>query len=189
MPLIESPGDIPRLADVFSQDHTLLTTLRKARITNVIPLTLLSRETLMQLNGIGHKSARRITELLHDAGLDQYVFSQSLTAFVNQTYGSIEDTPVSALHVVTVRDHYLPVQVYAPLPLITFLSEFEPHMVISDLLGMTRQQIQAFVNESTAAGPVRECVTADIQDINRRLGWWGPELRINDAVRHLRAIN
>lgn len=182
--------EYPSVKETFGASPTLMRALEYARFKSVVPVMMMPREALMDTLDIKARTARRVTSYLNAQGLNHHEYCERQRDFIDEQFGCIEDAPIAALHVITITDEIGPRPYYAPIRLLLFMEEMEPHMVIRDLIGMTAQNIRDMIDRPMMPGPISERMSEDIGEISWRLSWWDPKLVITDTQKraHLRVV-
>lgn len=183
---------VPTIKEVFGIYPKLMDAFKQNYIHSVAAVMLLPKEVLAKMEHFTAKKARLVADMLAEYELAQFSGEESLSLFVEREYGCIEDMPVGALNVVTDSELFTSKQCYRPLLLLAFFEEYEPQMKVIDLLHMSERDIRAKVRGRVELGPVIERLFDDIVEVNWRLSWWDPNLRIQLDTRrgsHLQVVN
>ena len=144
----------------------------KANITSVVPVMLLPRQVLMEFDGIGERTAAYITKALAQKGLAHRQLCDRLGDFIDQQFGCIENAPVSALNVVSLRNNVTARPYYAPLLLLLLIEQVNPHFTVGELAAADNDELLAMVEERIVFGPRVHRLKGDAIDINWRLSHW-----------------
>lgn len=175
---LTDPTDIPSLISVFGRNAGLMQAFRLAYVTSPVPVMLLPRQVLTEFDGIGERTSLYITHALREAGLPHLTFGENACDFMDAHFGSIEDAPVMALSVVSLRDAVASRPYFAPLQMLHLLSEIAPHFTVRSLLTTTKDGLMEMVEEHVTFGPRMERLEHDLREINWRLSWWNEQFVI-----------
>lgn len=139
---------VPSLNDVFAHNIALLNVLKRAEISSIVPLMLLPKSALPEIPGIKDVRAAQIAEALAGHGLGHRTVNDRACDFLTSEFGSIQDAPIDALHVTSVRHFGAYIRpLYAPLRLVQILGKVNPGMTIGSLLRMERTQVHQEILE------------------------------------------
>jgi len=182
LPLTD-PNDVPSLERAFGHDAYLMKTFKDANITSIIPLALLLSDNLRDdIKGIGPRTARRIADILAENDLEQRQFGESLPDYIDRQFGCIEDAPIAALTVVTLRRTIGTVTTrrshYTPVRLLRLLEERNRHLRVLDLLKATEDQLIEMVEERVMFGPILHKLRSDLIEITWRMRHWDPNMHV-----------
>lgn len=171
---------VPSLDEVFAGNSALLSALKRAKVWSVVPIMLLPKQVLIELPGIKEHRATYIRGALAEHGLGQISLHEKPRDFLAQQFGSVANTPVSALHVVTIRQLDIGCRPkYAPLHMIRVLAHLDPNTTIDDLMQMSESNILDIATGNLHFGPVIEQMRdEDIPEINARLLKIDPRFKI-----------
>lgn len=107
---------------------------------NLAPLLLMTASGLRRMNGIGKSREMFIHEVLEEAGLRLRLEEERVHARARSLFGSIEDTPVQALLVISVISGASTVEFYMNSPVVGLISRLTPDMTIGEIKAHSRTQ-------------------------------------------------
>lgn len=162
--------EIPSIAEAFGGNYRLIKAFHAAGFKSVVPIMLMPREALVEIDGIGTTSAQRVTKTLKAYGLGHHVVCERMASFIEKEFGSVEDAPVSVLQVTIVRGEQLNRPMFAPLEVVSLLEDIESHMTVGDLARMTREDVRRTVQGEAVFGLEIHDLREDMKHLAMRLG-------------------
>lgn len=178
MPLTD-PANLPSLHRVFGHNRPLMRAFKEANIRSIVPVMLLPREVLIKdVPGIGKDRATYITGALADHGLGHHSFNEKLEDFLCDQFGCVEDSPVSVLNIVVMRNNVYSRPQYSPLFTLQTIEMIDPLFTVLDILRSSHAELMDMLEDRIPFGPQLQRVTGDLRDIKWRLYYWEPDGRI-----------
>lgn len=166
-----SMESLPSLQETFGSHKKLMTAIKRRRFNSVLPFTLLPYGSLEDIDGIGFRTDRRITELLAEQGLERRSSHERLADYLARHYGAVEDAPIGALSVAVVRKDDINYPMYAPLEAVRLLETLEPKTMIVDLMRHSRASLtKKLMGENPLQRSVRS-VADDVASLESRLSY------------------
>ncbi len=185
MKALERISTVPTIDVVFGSNPALCRVIKK-HFDSIVPILLVSRQYLLNLDGIGHMRAMEIERLLRQAGLRQRDFSENTELFINALFGSIEEASVHALQVTFDVAEGVVFTSYHRLTVVTQLAQIEPEMSVNDVLKLSTDDVEALLSKHFAYD--KDHLRARLSELELRLRTWGKSLAPCEAIRQLRAV-
>lgn len=173
---------LPTIDDVYQKD-VIVGGIVKRHFDSIVPLLFVSREHLLNFEGITERRSLEIKAINESRGLSQRESSEDPMAYLNEVLGGIDHAPVSALHV---RFDYVGEVVltsYERLDSVSTLARMYPSMTIRDLLnegpeGVERLYVRQFAFDA-------ETVIGWGDELRTRVASW----RLDDGAWCAPALN
>lgn len=129
---------IPTIEEVFGSQPGIMAKQVVTRLTallhgNIAPLLLMTNHRMRQLEGIGKSRALFIEEVLEATDLRLRYEEERVHERAATLYGSVENTPVQALLVVSTLSGTYTFGFFAPSPAVALVSRLTPSMTIGEL--------------------------------------------------------
>lgn len=163
---------LPTLSKLFGGHKSLTRAFLDAGVTSVVQLMLLPREALRDIHGITDRSAVHVIDILEQRGLKHRLLTQRMSEFLYEQFNVVEDAPIGALQVITMRSGQISHPVFAPLETLKVLEIADPDMTIVQLMCMSRDGLHAMMMSLIADGILIHDLDEDIRQISSRLGYY-----------------
>ena len=147
---------------------------------SIAPILLLTEQSLAEINGLGPKTLRFMKERLEAYRLEMRDFCERVDDRAITLYGSVEQTPIQALYIMSASQGIATFSHYYDSPAVKLLSRLNPTMTIGELIEMDRVQLgQYFGLHGVTIDSHRS--TLFINEITERLRSWDKHLAKRSA--------
>lgn len=120
----------PTLEGLMASQPHALKALQRAKVSSTLQLSMLHKESLALINGIGIKSARCIGNVLREHDIRQHHIGEKMTVHLEALFEDLGDVPVDVLRIALVRKNGAVIPEPADMLAIGALEELFPEATL-----------------------------------------------------------
>lgn len=147
----------------------------------VVALILLTRERLLDIDGLSQKRLNLLKGQLANYGLRFRDFSENILMYAELLFGHIEKAPIETLQISVAIANGSSFSEYLPLTIIRRMHGVRPETTVGELCAMTRKEVAQLFGEYRWAYTAFE-VESMLDELERRLAEWNLSLCMQPVV-------